>query len=352
MNAIMTQTQDLLGPRLLAVRSAVCFLAMTALALGQLSSKDVIWRLDKPGTTSGEIRSFTPDQVTILASGRPERVPVEAISKLRLSDDPKGMASIRASVQSGQLKQAGSQLESMTASGRPITRQEVDYLRALVAARLALRGTGTIRDAARLVASFIKENPTSFRYYSACELMGDLAVGLGKFDSAANYYGKITRSKSNVLSAKGKLLEGNAWLRQGDLTKAARLLKETTSAPDPRLRSMGTIGLAMCVVQEGRPSEAIAQIEKVIQENPSTDVELFARAYNALGQAYATSRQKEAALDSYLHTALLFYRDREAHAEALFHLSKLWTDVNKPGEAQQARQTLQTRYASSPWAKK
>ena len=70
------------------------------------------------------------------------------------------------------------------------------------------------------------------------------------------------------------------------------------------------------------------QIEKVIVENDSERPRaLFARAYNALGHALShAAGQTEAALDAYLHTDLLFYRDAENHAEALYHLAKLWAD--------------------------
>jgi len=254
-------------------------------------------------------------------------------------------------VQSGQFEQASNQLKSVESVGRSVTLQDVEYHRVLVASRLALQGGG-INDAAKQVAAFIKANANSFRYYAACELMGDLAMGLGRFDSAANYYGKISRANSISVSAKGKHLQANAWLRRGDFAEAASLFREAAAATDSRLRNMASIGLALCMVEEGKPDEAVQRIEKIIEENESTDVELFARAYNALGMAYAMAGNKESALDAYLHTDLLFYRDHDAHAEALYHLVKLWSAVNKPTESKKAKQTLQTGYAASLWAKK
>jgi outer membrane protein assembly factor BamD (BamD/ComL family) len=56
-------------------------------------------------------------------------------------------------------------------------------------------------------------------------------------------------------------------------------------------------------------------------------------------------------LDAYLHVALMFNQFPDQHAEALYHLKDLWTQLKKPESAKQAAELLKSRYAASPWNK-
>ena len=177
-------------------------------------------------------------------------------------------------------------------------------------------------------------------------------MSLGRFDSAVKYYARLGKSKSSRLTARAQLLQGHAWQRKGDYAKATALYRVASREGDLRVKNLATVGLAACAATAGNAEQAIRNLEKIIQENDASDFELFAKAYNALGTAYGQLNQKEAALDAYLHTHLLFYREHDAHAEALFHLTGLWKDLNQLNESKKARQTLKQRFAGSDWARK
>lgn len=329
--------------------------ANTSLLQAQ-KKNDLVWRRAPGAMTaemvSGKIESASPDFLKLKTAKGTEQIAIDTITKVMPLDDPAGFAAVRSSVQGGQLEQALAQVKSVKPSGRDFVRHDVAFHKAMIRAKLAMQGTGTVNDAAGAVSSFLKTHRDSFRYYEACELMGDLAMSLGRFDGAAKFYGKLGASQSKALAARGKLLQGDASLLQGDATKASALYKLAATSDDTRLQSLGRVGLAACQAKDGNADEAISQLEQIIKRNESSDVELFGRTYNALGQAYQLAGKTEAALDAYLHTDLLFYRHQPTHAEALFHLSKLWSQVNKPAEARRAKETLKQRYASSLWAKK
>ena len=112
------------------------------------------------------------------------------------------------------------------------------------------------------------------------------------------------------------------------------------------------MGIAKCLVASGKHGDAVKRLEKLIANNESKDIELFARAYNALGSAMEAAGDSHAALDAYLHTDTLFYGESSQHAEALYHLRKLWSVANNPTEAARAGRMLKERYAATLWAKK
>lgn len=298
---------------------------------------------------SGSIDKVSPDYITL--SG--QNIPVDEIERISFGDDPSKFSSVRSAVKNGQLVQAKADLQKVKAGGRDFVQQDIAFYRALIDAKLALQGKGDVRQSARAIGAFLKANPDSFRYYEACETMGLLAQSLESFDNATRYFSRLTKSRSPGLAARGSLLLGDAFLLKGDAKRAKTMFERCGKSPDLRLKTMGDVGKAACLALNGATAtEAISILEKVIDENDSSDVELFSRAYNALGQAYLATGKTESALDAFLHTDLLFYRNSEKHAEALFHLSKLWSDVNKPSEANNARNKLKQRYPSTVWAKK
>ena len=127
----------------------------------------------------------------------------------------------------------------------------------------------------------------------------------------------------------------------------------TISTPEANAQKQyALVGKGNCLVGLGQAQEGLTLLNDLINKNDPADAVLFARTYNALGNAYLKLNRNKDALQSFLFTDLLFYADAESHAEALYHLSKLWNEVNKSDRAVQARNTLRERYSGSIWAAK
>ena len=111
------------------------------------------------------------------------------------------------------------------------------------------------------------------------------------------------------------------------------------------------LGKATCLAATGEPDAGIKLVQEVIDKAEPEDADLNARAYVTLGNCY---RQKEGAtkdaLLAFLHVDLLYNRDREAHAEALWNLARLWNELGKPERALQATQLLKDHYGGTSWA--
>ena len=346
----MVPRTNRMKPVLQGVFTGFLLLLTASHALAQ--SKDMIWTTESRSFVSGEVTTATRDYIELKGKNGTRKIPVELVSRPRFKDEDSGMHSVRTAVNAGQLEDAQSKIRDVKATGRPFVKDDIAFYSALINARLALKGTGNVNSAAKQVNKFLRDHQDSFRYYAACELMGDLAMSLGKHGTAARFYGKLGAAKSLPTVARGALRQGDAWLQGGELQKAAQQYAKAAKANDARLSALGTVGQASCLAANGKADVAIQKIDQVIADNESKDTELFARVYNAKGRAYLAEGDKMAALDAFLHTDLLFYRESDLHAEALYHLSTLWNDAKKPDRAAQARQKLKSQYAATSWAKK
>ena len=155
---------------------------------------------------------------------------------------------------------------------------------------------------------------------------------------------------------RGQLREGRALIAQEKFTDAQEKFDAVIATSDDRAaataaKKVAEVGKAVCMTEQGQHEPAIVILNRIIAENSPDSKELFGRAYNALGRSYLKAKKDKEAKLAYLHVDLLFYGNSEVHAEALYHLSKLWDGANQPDHAVAARNLLTTRYAGSPWAK-
>lgn len=351
-----TNHRQVANPQLLStVRSSISFIVrvgsvfLLTATIGQ--AQDYVWPA-LGGMMSGKIQSVTAEGLTIKQKDGVKKVSVDEITKHRFGGEPSGLTKVRTSIRDGQFEEASRSLSRLKSQGSGYAKQDIEFYKAMIQSRLALRGEGDVTAAARLVKRFINGNENSLHYYEACQIMGDLAMNLGKFSAASKSYAAMTASKSKNVAARGNLLQGDALFLQNKPKEATQKYRQAQSAKDSSLKALAQVGEAKCQAAAGNHASAIKSIEKLIADNPSDKIELFARAHNALGFAYQKAGNSNAALESYLYTDLLFYRETAQHAEALYHLGKLWSVVNKPVESTRARKMLKEKYAASLWAKK
>jgi tetratricopeptide (TPR) repeat protein len=104
--------------------------------------------------------------------------------------------------------------------------------------------------------------------------------------------------------------------------------------------------------ETGDPEQGIALLEELILDNDPRDEELFGRAYNALGRCYMKLDKTTDALLAFLHTDVVFTSEPDVHAEALYHLGQLWSQVNQSERSLRARSLLNDRYSGTRWARR
>ncbi len=341
-------------------RSLVAVLLL--LPMGELVAQDTITLQRRDRRSSkvlGTIQEVSPTQVVISTAAGNRTIAVNEILRVNLAGEPAALRQARTAALSGQYEQALQQLEDLQLdpNAQDLLRQEVEYYRAEAAANLALQGNGDANTAVRQLLEFVRTNRESMHFFGAVRLLGDLAVALGSYDHASRYYqqlGKAPWPESKLLAT---VLEGQSLRGQGAYQEAIDKFDEalTTRLSDAeaiRQQTLAQIGKASCLAELEKTDEAQKIIEDVLAKNDPTDDELFAQAYLALGTVHRRANRPLDAVLAYLHIDLLFFRQRDAHAEALYYLSNLWGQIDKPERAVQTRNLLKSRYGGTIWGKR
>ncbi len=334
-----------------AIAVLATLLAPAALAVDRV-------RLVQGSQQSGTISATTATQVTLEIGATRREIPVNEIDTVQFDAEPTQLTQARAAVKTGRYQDAAANLAKIAPAQmtRAELAKDVEFYKALVAARLALAGTGSIADAGKRMLTFEKANPTSFHYLEACETLGDLLVALGNYPIAETYYGKLASAPWPEYKMRAAVRTGRALVAQKKYADAiARfdpvINAQTTGDAARAEKTAAALGKAEALSGAGETEQAVKLVDEVIAKTDADNDDLFARAYNIQGNCYRAAGKVKPAIVAFLHVDLLYPQFPEQHAEALANLAQLFTQANKPQRAAQARGTLMEKYPSSTWAK-
>jgi len=295
------------------------FMALAIAAFGYSNSsfaQDTVF-LNTGRPIRGKISVSTPDQIQV----GDKTIPIQDVKKISFSGAPRELGRAKASMETGQYNDAWDQLQKITETPTGMILQEYQYVEAFVMGKLALQGGSvSVQKAGGQIGSFLQRNPTSFRVYPLTELYGQLLVSINKIELAEAEFQKLSNSACELNDVNAQ-----------------------------QYKTMAKCQSAKALALQGQVEEAQAIIEKIIKDENPDDKRLFAYCYNALGVCHMKSKKPIEAELAFLHTDLLFSTEPDAHAEALFHLYRLWSDRQLTDRANRAREVLSSNYANSFW---
>ena len=320
-----------------------------------VSVSSVAMAVDRVKTTertlTGKVIEMSALEVTIEKSSARTGVPVNEIVSITWDGEPAHVGTARAAMASGRYEDALESIQKVKTDElkRLEVLQEVEFIKALASARLALAGNGDVTQAGSLMAGFAKKYDQNYHYLEACECVGDLLVAKGLPDRAEEYYERLAKVPWPAYKMKAGVKTGKAQLAQGKaedaLASFQAVLDDPTQGEEAdRRRLAATLGKARCLAAAAKHDEAIAMIDGVIAEADPEQVELMAETYNALGLAHRQAGRTKDAILAFLHVDLLYYGAPVEHITALENLVQLWNEVQKPERADEAAEILKERY--------
>lgn len=333
--------------------------AWVALAgLGLAQDKDIV-RTIKDLKHEGKITT-SPTEVTIEMAGVAEKIPINEVALVAYESEPSELRLARQEVRAGKYEDALATLEKLKEPGdREEILADVEFYRAFCLAKLALAGAGPVVDAGKAMAAFVKAHPNSYHFFDAQLLLGDLSAAMGNAAAAQKFYGKVATAPWPDYKMRASVALGYAYLSAGDFDKAQAefdvVIKQRAEGPQSDAQRQAAIfGKARCLAEAGKAETAVKVVEGEIEklaEKEEPDVTTLARAYLTLGIVYDKLGKPKEAMFALLRVDTLYAADREAHAEALFHLVRVFNQLRKPERAKEAQATLQNQYGESRWAR-
>lgn len=330
---------------------------------GRAAALDSI-RTAKGTTINGTVQETSPREVVLKTSnGSVQRLPVNEIESIKFGGEPPQLNVARTAALGGRYEEALRSLEKLAQENKGLERAEVQqellFLQAYCAARLALAGSGDVLAAGKQMHNFVQKYQNSYHFLEASETLGDLFTAIDKNDLAQHQYANVEKlASSNTMKMRARIAQGNALLAQGKWQEAQTAFDGAATLAgaenDPgivRQRSLASLGRAICLAALDKPDEGAKLAEGVLSGADPEDAELCAKAYNSLGACLRKSGKPKDALLAYLHVDLLYPSQSLAHAEALKNLTELWPEIGNAKRAAEAHELLKTRYANTRWGK-
>lgn len=329
------------------VKTVFLVVAVTFPAL-IVSAADVVQQGNQ--VVAGKITQMTRTEVVIETTSGPRTIPVNQIQSISWDGEPATLKNIRMAMQVSQYEDVITALEriKLDTVTRPEIRQDIEFYRAAATAYLALRGTGSIDEAGKLVADFALNYPNNYHVWEATRLVADLLVAKGTVDKAVEYYASLSQAPWPEYKAQAQTAIGWAYLGAGKIDEAEKAFDEVLViqlSGDDTPKVLATTGKARCLAEKGQTEQAVALIQDLLKRPDLTEnAEVMGRAYVTLGLAYRKANDAKRAIIAFLHTDLIYFRHSPSHIEALQNLLELWPQVGHPERAAEVAEVLKKQY--------
>ena len=304
------------------------------------------------GVVRGVVTSESASKVEVKLGNTVTAIPPHEIVSISYDNHP-------ASLDQAQTKEAANALleaadlykkAAADAAARPFIAEDAAFSQARVLGELAQTDATKAPEAITLLESFARAYKSGRHVGPALEALARLQIARDNFsglETTLAALAQLPRGDDRAAIYRIKVLT-----RKGQLDQAvAELDKVIASAPDGSAKKRDAqLSKAENLVGLKKFADAEATVRAVIKAAPAEDAATQAAAHNTLGDCLRAAGKSKEALYAYLHTDLLFSKEKDEHARALAQIAQLWRALNKADRADEALERLKQEYPRSPHA--
>ncbi len=245
---------------------------VTALSTATVATAlDEITLIDR-SIQKGTVIATSPTAVTLEVSGKRVSLPVNEIVAISYEREPIALRAARGAAGARRYDVALRRLATITprAVSRDLIAQDVAYLKAYAAAKLATNGEGDKNEAMATLQSFVAQYKNSSHQFAAIETLGDLAAANRQYDASAGYYNALARAPWLSYRLHAAVLEARSLHAQHKCDEAIRKYDSVIAAEKRNIpgveeqRALAVIGKMACLVaSNGYPGKAMVPIAEL-----------------------------------------------------------------------------------------
>ncbi len=333
-------------------------LTLSFVALGTLAARADLVNLIPGSTvkaTSGVVRGTvtaeSATEVTVRVGAANQVVPVSQIASIRYDGRTGTFDQAVSREAAGQFTEAADLYKKAAteSASKPFIAADAQASYARVLGDQGMTDPSKLDAGIAALSTFIKSNAESRHLLPSLETLAKLQLQKGSYDDATATIDRL--SKIPQSSDRAAVLRARVASRKGQHADAIREFDKliAESADGSVKRRDAQLAKAESLVALKKYQDAETLVKGVIAAAPAEDIATQASAHNTLGDCLRAAGRPKDALFAYLHTDLLFFKDKEQHPKALSKIAQTYQELKRPDRAEEAIERLRQEYPKSPY---
>ena len=223
-------------------------------------------------------------------------------------------------------------------------KRHMEFKIAKLLARQAEDDPAAADGAMAALVKFKSTHKDSWQLGAAADLLANLQIDKQDYDAAQRTYEDLAAAPnlSPEIRQEANIKVAQVMVKAKKYEAAEERLEELVKAIPPDSPQAVRLQLSLAESQAASaPEKALAaakRLEGVLDK--IGDPDLKASAYNTLGDCYQKADRKKEALWDYLWVDVVYFQNRQEHARALYHLVKLFKELNDEKRSKQYEEKL------------